>query len=152
MVKIFEAINTALRDDATATVGLRAITGHSATPWGVHKHKMPEKPDFTSKYYIVFYFLGATPINDTHGSEARLREDVLVIDVYGKSGDQVEVILKRVRWLLENRRGVTLPTSEEELHAIEYEGPGPNLYDEEFNVPHRVNNFRVKWREDVGYP
>jgi hypothetical protein len=143
-----QAIHTTLRDDADATVGLRALLGAAATPYGVYFTHLPETPDFPSHSYLTWYFI-SEQTTSAPDSDAKLREQVFSVTAWSKDPDTVDDVLKRARWLLENRKRVTSPTSEVELHAIKAEQTGPSLYDDRFMVYYRADQYRAYYREDV---
>ena len=143
-----QAIHTALRDDSVATVGLRALLGHAALPFGVYYHFLPEQPDFSTSHWLTWHLLTGSPVAAPESS-AYLRETTFDVTAWSEDPDKVEDILLRVRAVLENARKVTRPTSECDLHAIKWEGHGPDLFDPKFQVYFRSENYRAFHREDV---
>lgn len=143
-----QAIYTAMRDDGVTTVGLRTLLGHSATPWGVYFHFLPENPDFTSKAYVTFAFVGGTDVSSADVA-AYLRESVVQVTAWGADPDKVEDALLRVRAVLCNLRKVTVPTSGIELHGLKWEGHGADLFDTDYGVYHRSETYRASYREEI---
>lgn len=149
MKALKQSVHTAMRDDSVATVGLRTLLGHAATPFGVYYHFLPEAPDFTSsKHYVTWNFLSGSPI-ESSDSDAYLRQVVFEVRAYSSDPDKVEDILLRVRAVLENLRRVTVPTSDIQLHDIKWDGMGPDLFDPDFLVYLRSEQYRSFYREDL---
>lgn len=148
MKDLKEAIHTALRDDSAATVGLRALLGHAATPFGVYQHHLPEEPDFATKSYLTWLMVGGTG-GDAHGEDMRLREAVFSVTVWSQNPDTVEDALMRARLRLENLRGVTLPDDNIQLLQIKFEGHNADLFDDDFKAYYRVESYRAWYREDI---
>ena len=149
MEKLKEAVYTALRDDSTATVGLRTLLGHAATPYGVYFAYLPEKPDFSSKHYLTYMLLAQAAEPGVGGTDMRLRQAVFSVTAWSSSDITKEQILRRIENVLEQMRKVTKPTSQCELHDLRFESSGPDLFDDEFKVHHRSVQYRAYYRDDI---
>ncbi len=148
MKELTQSIHKALRDDSVATVGLRALLAHAATPWGVYRAYLPEQPDFSAKNYVTWYLLAASGITSP-SVDALIRQQVFSVTAWSKDPDTVTDIHHRVRSVLENLRAVTLPTANCALHQIKWEGAGPELFDADFRVYYRAETYRAYYREDI---
>lgn len=143
-----QAIHTALRDDSVATIGMRTLLAHAATPWGVYEAFLPEQPDFSSRTYLTWKIISGSAVCAPL-SDAYLREAVFEITVWGSDMDKVDDALVRARSVLENLRRVTLPTSGIALHSLKWEGNGPDRFDPDYQVYSRSEQYRAFYREDV---
>lgn len=149
MEKIKLAVHTALRDDSVTTVGLRTLLGHAAAPFGVYYHHFPESPDFSTLSYLTWFIINRLS-SDTHsGIDIRMRELVITVTAWSEDSDTRDQVLRRVENVLHNKRRVTNPTSESELHDIQFDGAGPDLFDTDYQVHYRSENYHVWYRDDV---
>ncbi len=149
MEKIRECLFKALRDDSVVTVGIRALLGHPATPWGVHHMSMPESPDFSTLGYLTYYLLAQPPGGGKESPDSRLREAVFSVTAWSESADTVDKVLRRAENVLVNARKVTVPTREAGVHGVDFDGSGPMLFDDDYKVFYRAVQFRVKYRDDI---
>jgi len=147
MKLLAQAIHTALRDDTVATIGMRALLGFSATPWGVFQEHFPDIPDFGNNGMLTWQFVSASEAGGSGLSDMKLRQQVFRVTAWSVNPDVVFDILKRAMFLLDNMRGVTKPTSDVDLHQIRYESSGPTLYDDKHKVYYRADTFRAYFRE-----
>ena len=145
MKVIKEMVHTALRDDTS----LRTTLGHAATPYGVYEAFFPETPDFSSKSYVTWQFLGGASDQDVHGVEMRQRSKDVAVTVWSANPDTIEDAHKRIRRVLIDMFAVTKPTSDAEVHQIKHMDEGPDLFDDEAKAYFRAETYRVKFREDV---
>ena len=147
-------ILTALRDDDEATNGIRALLGHSTTPYGVYHTELLENPDFnSSKRYISFYQITSTPDMDYPGNSRNfttlpVQETYMITAWGGDTTTTNNLILKRIRYLLQGCHKVTKPTTDADVYDIKMEWEGPELYDKIFGVHYRQVRYRV-WLNDV---
>ncbi len=140
-------VHTALRDDAS----LRTILGHAATPYGVYEGHFPAVPDFTggaagaATSYVTWMFIGGAGDASTNGPEMRLSEKVFSVTVWSANPDTVESAHRRIRRLLIDGYGCTLPTADAAVFGIKQElgGLGPDLFDDEAKVYFRAESYRV---------
>jgi len=152
-VKVLKTmVHTALRDDAS----LRTTLGHAATPYGVYEGHFPAIPDFTAaagaaRSYVTWMFLGGAGDGTTNGPEMRLGEKVFSITAWSASPDTVEDAHKRIRRLLIDLKGCTLPTADAHVTGLKQEpgGIGPDLFDDEAKVYFRAETYRVWYREEI---
>jgi len=152
MEEASKAVYQTLRDDSTATVGLRALLGNTTTtPYNVHYAFLPEHVDFSPSAGNVGHVvvLLASSIADIQaGSIAtRLMQDVYQITAYARSLSTVRAAHSRIRWILEHKRKMTNPTSDDVIQKIALEGYGPDRYDDAFDCRWQVATYRV-WRRD----
>lgn len=148
---IKQMIYTALRDDTTATVGLRALLGHSSTPYGVYKEYSLQSFDFTnSKKYITLSNLTGLPDISLprHNYSTVFKEETYQIIAWG--GDATtsnDKILDRVKYVLEGKRKTTNPTSNAKVFSIKCEFEGPDLFHEDYKIFYKSARFRI-WLQD----
>lgn len=148
MKQLKQCVHTALRDDSVATVGLRALLAHAATPWGVYERYLPEQPDFSTKHYLTWNVVSGSA-GESAEVDAYLREVVFDVIAWSEDPDLVDDIHMRVRSVLENMRKITQPTSGCAVHQIKWEGHGPNLFDPQYQVYSRAEQYRIWYREDI---
>ena len=148
MKALKEAVHAALRDDSTATVGLRDLLVQTVTPYGVYEANFPEQPNFKSKSYLTWQMI-ARVTTSSQLSDLRLREQTFAVTAYSTSPDTVDNILRRAVFVLENTKAVTLPTSDVVLDRILHEDSGPDLFNDKFSIYFRAENFRAFYREDI---
>ena len=147
-----EMIHKALRDDAS----LRTTLGHAALPYGVYEGHFPAVPDFTgaagaAQSYVTWMFLGGGGDASTNGPEMRLAERVFSVTAWSANPDTVESAHRRIRRLLVDLYGVTLPTADAGVFGLKQEpgGLGPDLFDDEAKVYFRAETYRVFYREEI---
>lgn len=150
MEKIKQAIYTALRDDSTATVGLRTLLGsHTATPYGVYFGRSPVTADYSSKSYLTYSFLSGDGDMGSSDSSCERRSGIFQITAWSESNTTMERILRRVSNVLHRKNKVTNPTSESQLVDIQLASQGPDLFDDDAKVYYRSDQYRVWWRDDI---
>ena len=152
--KIKEAVWTAMKDDgisATAS-SIRALlefsTTSAKTPFGVYYHSFPMTPDFKAHSYITYYFIGGSG-GQGYLTDARLREVVLSVTAWSEQAVRVDRILRRVEMLLHECRHVSKPTSQSALHDIRWDSAGPDLFDDDYKVYYRAEQYRIWYRDDI---
>ena len=146
-------VHTALRDDAS----LRSTLGQTATPYGVYEGHFPAIPDFTggdagaAMSFVTWMFLGGGGDPSTNGPEMRRGEKVFSVTAWSANPDTVEDAHKRIRRLLIDLYGCTLPTTDVNVVSLKQEsgGIGPDLFDDEAKVYFRAETYRVWYREEV---
>lgn len=150
MKALKQAVHTALRDDSTATIGLRALLmpTAAATPYGVYYGHFPEVPSFKSQSYLTWLYITTVSPGIQHSDE-RFREQVFSLTAWSMNPDTVEDVLRRARRVLENLKGVTRPSTDVELHQILFEHGGPDLFDQKYQVYYRAEQYRAWFREDI---
>lgn len=153
MEKVNEALYKALRDDSEATVGIRALLGNTTTtPYNVHHAFLPDKVDFSqasgAKGYITYQFVSGTPDNSNMSTASRLSEDVYQFTAYHRNLSKVEDIHRRIKKRLQNKRGITDPTSQAEIGEVLLDSESPPTFDEAFKVWFQVKYYRVWVRDD----
>lgn len=147
---IRQMFHTALRDDDEATVGLRALLGHSATPWGVFEEKPPANPDYKDdKAILIWDLLGGPSDPDAHGVEMRLRKDVLAVTIWCPIRDTIETAHARARRVLEDRYKVTYTPTDVDVHQVKHRERGPYLWDPEAQVHGRAELYDISYREVI---
>lgn len=147
-----EMVHKAMRDDAT----LRTLLAHAATPYGVYEGHFPTTPDFSAaagaaRSYVTWMFIGGGGDGSTNGPEMRLGEKVFTVTAWSANPDTVESAHKRIRRLLTDLYGCTLPTTDANVTGLKPEpgGYGPDLFDDEAKAYFRSETYRVWYREDV---
>ena len=150
---IEEMLHVALRDDSTATVGIRALLGHVATPYGVyHSNDLPDNLDFTGgkKYISHFQLTGDYDMSYPRGNFSTMpKQETYQISVYGGKGTTSnDKILARIRYRLEGKNKTTNPTADAKVFDIRCEWEGPELYDEDYKEFYKQSRFRV-WLQDI---
>lgn len=153
MEKVAEALYKALRDDSATTVGIRTLLGNtSTTPHNVYHSFLPEAVDFSpsagSQGFITYHFVSGTPDQSQMSTASRLTEEVYQFTAYHRSLSQVEAIHRRIRNRLENKRGVTDPSSQAEISEVRLESQGTSTFDDAFKVWYRSDFYRVWGRDD----
>jgi hypothetical protein len=147
------AIHTALRDDADANVGIRALLGQAnVTPYGVYQGRWVGTPNFKNGNNLQAYLTWVlTPgvSTGTMASDLATYERTFAVTAWSGTSDNMEDILQRARFVLEGLKRVTLPTVDIELHQIRHESSGPDLLDDKWNVFYRTEHFRAYYREKV---
>lgn len=153
MEKIDESIYKALRDDSTASVGIRALLGNTATsPYNVYHAFLPDDVDFQTASgqvgFLVYHRISSVPDIEQHNPSGLTMVMLYQISAYARSLPTVESVLRRVRWRLDHLRGVTLPTTLAALHQIKLDSAGPTRFDDAFKVFFRNDMYRVWGRDD----
>lgn len=145
-----QMIHTALRDDSQATVGLRAVLGHAATPYGVYESLPPAAPDYKdNKALLVWDLLGGPSDDAAHGVEMRLRKQVLSVTIWCPIRDTIETAHARVRRVLEDRHKVTYEPTDADVHQLKHREAGPYLWDAAASVHGRAELYDIPYREVV---
>ena len=152
MEKISEAIYKALRDDSESAVGLRALLGNTTTsPYNVYHAFLPTSIDFSptagNKGFITYLFVSVVPELGTR-EDMRVMEEVYNITAYHRLLTQLESIHRRIKWRLQDARGVSNPTSQAQLLNIRMESLGSMRFDDVFNVYFQTAFYRVWVRDD----
>lgn len=154
MDKVKEMLYKTLRDDSTATVGLRALLGNTTvSPYNVYLAKLPDNPNFVGGDKFVTY-MQLTGEYDTsyprHNFATVVKQETYQFTSWG--GDATtsnDKILDRIKFLLEGKHKTTNPTSDAEVHAIRCEWEGPDLYDDDYEVNYKSIRVRVWLRDDT---
>lgn len=148
MQKILEAIHTAMRDDTVATVGLRTLLGHTTAPFGVFHKEFPEDVSFKEDKSIVIWGVLSPDAEDDSDETIDMEQVVIEVTAWATNNTKKEQVLRRVKRVLKNARLVTLPTEEQEMHQIKYEGGGPDLFDDDKRINGRTDSYRIYYRDD----
>jgi len=153
MEQVDQAIYKAMRDDSEATVGLRALLGNtSSTPFNVYHAFLPQSIDFSksdgSDSYITYQFISGVPQNASHSLADMVQEDVYNITVYSRSRPTLESIHRRIKTRLQNKRGVTNPTSEAELIELKLDSESSPQWDDDFKIWFQSKFYRAWVRDD----
>lgn len=156
MEKIDEAIYLAMRDDATATVGLRALLGNTTvTPYNVYHSHLPAAIDFTpasgQKGFVVYSFVSGALDNAQQSRAGQVQESLYNITVYHRLLPSLEAIHRRIKQNLYHLWRMTLPTSQAELHQVKLDSEGPHVWDDAFKVHYQTKIYRV-WGRDNDMP
>lgn len=144
---IKEMLYKAIRDDDTATVGIRALLNQSVTPYGVYHANLPDNVDFSSsKKYITYFQLTGLPEPEypRHNYSTMPKQETYQITAWG--GDTTtsnDKILARVMYLLEGKHKTTNPTSDAKVFNIRWEFDGPDLWDEDYRIYYKTTRYRV---------
>ena len=147
-----KAIYQALRDDSEATNGLRALLGNTTTsPYNVYYAFLPENVDFSaaggSKAFVTVLLASSVADLESRSPAARLMQDVYQITAYARELSKVRSIQRRIRWRLDNLRGITLPTTIDQFHNVALETYSADRYDDKFDCRWQMAEYRV-WRRD----
>ena len=153
MEKVNEALYKALRDDSEATVGIRVLLGNtSTTPYNVHHAFLPEKVDFSpstgAQGFITYQFVSGTPDNSNMSTASRLIEEVYQFTAYHRNLSVVEDIQRRIKKRLQNKKGITDPTSQAQLYEVLLDSESPPTFDDAFKVWFQTKFYRAWVRDD----
>lgn len=150
MELVSQAIYTALRDDSEATNGLRALLGNTTTtPYNVFHADPPAAFQFDGgKSCLTYLFVSGTPDLSGHPTAGRAMQEIYRINAYSRNLLTVERIHKRVKWRLQGKRSLTLPTTETLLQQLKLDSMGPTRYDETWNVYWQSADYRA-WVVDL---
>lgn len=122
---------TTLRDDSTATIGLRALLGKSATPYGIYRQWPPENPVFP----LVTYAL--VTMNENAGSIAA-RDLWFNLTAWGTNCD---VVAERIRVLLRHAKPVT---SDYSVKLIAFDQMVTAGFSDELKCDYRQDRYWIK--------
>lgn len=122
---------TTLRDDSTATIGLRALLGKSASPYGIYRQWPPQSPQFP----LVTYAL--TAMSESAGNLA-VRDLYFTITAWGSN---YEAVAERVRTLLRRKHPAT---SDYSVKMITFDQMVFEGHDEELNCDYRQDRYLVR--------
>jgi len=153
MDKIKDMIYTALRDDSTATIGIRALLGNTtATPYNVYHANLPDPLDFASSKKYITYFQLSGDFDTTYprnNFSTMPKQETYQITVWG--GDTTtsnDKILDRVRYILEGKHKTTNPTSDAKVFSIKCEWESADMWDDDYRIFYKSARFRI-WLQDV---
>lgn len=153
MDAISAALYQALRDDSEAVVGLRALLGNTAaTPYNVYHSILPETFDFSKstgdKGAVTYFLVSDTPDPDAGSTNTRLMQAVYNVQGYHVNLATLDTVMRRIKWRLQDMRGITLPNSLGELHRVRLSSEVGERYDAKFMVWWRTAVYRVWYRDD----
>jgi len=140
-----------IRDDAVATIGIRALLGQTVSPYGVYHANLPDNFDFSSsKKYITYYQLTGefdTSMPRNNFSTIAKQETYQITVWGGDNTNSCDKILDRVRCLLEGKHKTTNPTTAAMVFNIKCEWEGPDQWHDLYKIFHKTARFRV-WLQD----
>ncbi len=147
-----KALYQALRDDSEALVGLRALLGNTTTsPYNVYYAYLPENVDFSpsggSKAFVTVLLTASPADISSPKAAARLMQDFYQVTVYARDLSKVRSVHRRIRWRLDGARGLTIPTTLDQVHKVALIGYGSDRYDDKFDCRWQMAEYRV-WRRD----
>lgn len=143
---------TVMRDDTTATIGLRALLSQSTTPYGIYHANLPDNVNFaSSKKYITYYQLtGEFDTSYPRNNYTTMpKQETYQITVWG--GDTTtsnEKILNRIKYLLDGKHKTTNPTSDADVFMIKCEWESEDLWDNDYRIFYKSARYRV-WLNDI---
>lgn len=152
--KVSEAIYKAMRDDCDDLVGLRALLGETRnTPFNVYHAYLPERVDFRNsdgddRSYVTYFMVSSTPDNSFSSPASRAIELLYDVTGYSRKLLTLEKIMRRVKWRLQDKRGVTNPSSLVAIQKIALDSEGSTSWDEAFKVYFKTATYRVWGRDD----
>lgn len=154
MKEVTKAIYTALRDDAEATYGIRALLGNTTTsPYNIYYSFLPSNIDFsstTAQSYITFIPVSTVYDDQYHGKDARAFEMLWQFTVWSRSIEKCYDIINRIKWRLDKMESVNAPTADVEIYKVHFSSVGPEDFDDGFKVHAVVCQVRV-WGRDGTY-
>lgn len=150
---ISEAIYKALRDDSLATNGIRALLGNTTTtPYNVYHAYVPESVDFSPPAgavgFITYFMVTDTPNLEYQSVATEVVESIYNITAYHKTMTQLDKVLRRVRYRLEDMTGITRPTARSTMHKVRWQMDTTTKWDDEFKVWYRTSLYKVWYRND----
>jgi hypothetical protein len=151
MEAVGNALYTALRDNAALRVLLGAP---AASPYNVFHAEIPTGFDFspsTGKKMCVTYFEVSSVVDhDFHGAHAQAAQEIYNVTVFARLKTDAEAIHRRVKWILQEKRLVTQPTSGAVILNIKRESIGGAQYDSAWKCYYMVSTYRV-WAKEEEY-
>jgi hypothetical protein len=151
MEAVGNALYTAMRDDTT----MRTLLGApAASPYGVFHADLPQGFDFspsTGKKSAVTYFeVTGTVDHDFHGIHAQAEQALYNVTVYARVKADAEAIHRRVKWILQDKRLVTQPTSGGVILGLKRESLDGAKWDEAWKCFYMTSIYRV-WAKEEDY-
>lgn len=148
MESVGKAIYQAMRDDTT----LRALLGNpAANPYNIFHAEVPQGFDFSpasgTKRCITYFEVSSVPDQEFAGSPCQAVAELYNVTAYGRIKTDVEAIQKRVKWILQDKRLVTQPTSEAVILNIKRENKEGARWDEAWQCYFMTAIYRV-WAKD----
>jgi len=137
MATLRETIHGILLTDAQSAVAgsLGVLLGYNAVnkPRCVYFRNPPEKPDFP----LVTYF-SSSQVNILGGVEFNPRTIIFTFTAWGNN---FEAVLERIFNLLQKKKELT--PSDYSCKAILFDVSGPDMFDDDFKIYYRAENYRV---------
>lgn len=148
---VANSICVAMRDDAA----LRVLLGSPAVnPYNVFHSEVPHGFDFSpasgSKKCVTYFEVTSTPDQSMAGSSCDAPQELYNVTSYARLKTDAEAIQARIKWILQNKRLVTQPTSKAVILNIKREDLMGARWDEAWQCYFMTSIYRA-WVHDQDF-